>query len=190
MKYFSILFFSLFFLFSGCEKVEDSNPCNAVDCQNGGSCDNGNCYCLNTFYGANCENQMTGFTIDSIVVQYNTLYGPFGHIVEGSGEGDPDLVLELLYESSPYSYSTIHTSVVNDEVPISTQSTFYPNWSFSIGAFSTEYKLILKDYDGDTASYDLIREIEFIFRNGNAQASQTINSSDGQFTATFYYSYQ
>lgn len=128
-------------------------------------------------------------------MQYHTLYGPYGGLVEGSGEGNPDLVLEMLYESTQSSYTTIHTSTVNHEVPVSAKSTFYPNWSFSAGAFSTgasstQYQLVLKDYDGvPTVSYDLIREIEFYFRNTAAQ-EQRIETADGQFSATMYYSYQ
>jgi hypothetical protein len=192
MKYFSALLFSLFLLFSGCQKAEDENPCASVYCQNGGYCNyNGGCDCPFPFYGPNCENEMNTFTIDSIVVQYHTLYGPYGGLVEGAGEGHPDLALEMLYESTQNSYTTIHTSAVNNEVPVSTKSTFYPNWTFSTGAYSTEHQLILKDYDGlPTASYDLIREVEFYFRDIVAPGNQRIESTDGQFAATMYYSYQ
>lgn len=195
MKYFSILFFSLFFLFSGCEKdvVEDTEVdlCASTVCQNGGYCSssNGDCVCPDFFYGSNCENQMNGFVIDSIEVQSNSLYDENGDLIEGAGEGNPDLVLGLSYLTSS-GYVTIQNSAVNYEVPVATKTVFYPNWTFSTGVFSTYYKLSLRDRDTNPVSYPLIRSIGFNFTNENAKASQTINSSDGQFSATFYYSYQ
>lgn len=192
MKYFNILLLSLFFLFSACQKEneKDVDSCESVVCQNGSSCYDETCYCLDFYYGPNCEHPMTGFIIDSIVIQCNTLYDDNGDLIEGTGEGNPDLVLDLFQKSS-FPYTRIHTSAVNHEVPISTKSTFYSNWHFSTGAFETSYLMKLKDYDaGSSASYDLIREIDFTFDNINGQASQMIDARDGQFTATLYYSYQ
>jgi len=190
MKHFTVLFFSLLFLLSGCQKP-DEDACQSMDCQNGGSCiNNGVCACPNSFYGPNCEHHMNGFSIDSIVVECNTIYGPSGNLIEGPGEGDLDLSLELFYES--FRFNTIHTSIVNYEVPISTESTFYPNWNFSTGAFLANYRLNLNDYDavGSLSSYTIVREVYFQFQNREATASQTVTTADGQFSATMYYSYQ
>jgi hypothetical protein len=195
MKCFSILFLSLFFLFSACQKEEkeeeEEGVCASVICENGGYCYGGDCRCEELFYGANCEIAMNGFTIDSIVVQYNTRYGPSGNLIEGSGEGEPDLLLEFYhieYTTTGLNKTRLHTTSVNHEVPISTKSTFDLNWVFSTGAFSARYQLVLKDRD--VSSYDLIRDIDFTFENIRGEGSQIINTDDGQFTATLYYSYQ
>ncbi|MFN0204594.1 MAG: calcium-binding EGF-like domain-containing protein [Bacteroidia bacterium] len=43
------------FVFSSC----NTNSCNKVDCQNGGTCVEGSCQCPEGFSGASCEHQIT-----------------------------------------------------------------------------------------------------------------------------------
>lgn len=41
----------------GCKK-EDKDPCDKVVCQNGGSCNNGNCSCATGYEGTTCGTEM------------------------------------------------------------------------------------------------------------------------------------
>ena len=52
MKNFKVPFIllSLLFVLSACK-----NPCKDITCENGGTCNDGTCVCLDGFKGANCE---------------------------------------------------------------------------------------------------------------------------------------
>jgi len=48
----ALLSLSFALVFNSCKKDED--PCDGVTCQNGGSCNNGNCNCTTGFEGGTC----------------------------------------------------------------------------------------------------------------------------------------
>ncbi|MCG8332219.1 MAG: hypothetical protein MI974_31325 [Chitinophagales bacterium] len=95
------------FLFATCSKEDDSppDPCEGIVCENGGSCVNGVCDCLEGWEGADCTEVATpsAITINSITV---TRFPPTR---DNGGSWDftdgPDLIVRLaqlsnvLYES-------------------------------------------------------------------------------------------
>jgi len=56
--------------FTACKK-DDPNPCDNVECQNGGSCDDGTCDCPTGFTGANCETAVQTDPCDDITATFN-----------------------------------------------------------------------------------------------------------------------
>lgn len=56
--------------FTAC-KEDDPDPCETVECQNGGTCDNGNCDCQEGFSGTNCETVVEQNACDNITATFN-----------------------------------------------------------------------------------------------------------------------
>lgn len=58
--------------FTACNKDDDDpNPCENVSCDNGGTCDNGDCNCLEGFTGTNCETAVEAGVCDDIDATFN-----------------------------------------------------------------------------------------------------------------------
>lgn len=56
--------------FTACKK-ENPDPCENVQCQNGGSCDDGTCDCPTGFTGTNCETAAQTDPCDNITATFN-----------------------------------------------------------------------------------------------------------------------
>lgn len=74
-----LLAFVILLCVTGCKKQE-SDPCLGILCQNGGTCVNGHCICINDFTGTKCE------IAPDTCLHVNC--GPHGNCVNGNCECD------------------------------------------------------------------------------------------------------
>ena len=173
--------------FSGCLTDPNSTDCT-TDCSGNGSCNNNVCNCFLGYMGTNCESSIVRFIVDSVIVRNNSSSDGSGNPIETAGEGDPDLFLKLILGTGS---NTVHTTLINNEVPVSEASVFSLNWQFSVTSQSFYYQAYsLKLYDDDNGTVENIRNIYFDFGDFNNSASKTLSSNDGLFEATFYLSYE
>ncbi len=93
MKNLSLLFILFIGLFSTCK----DDPCEGVQCLNGGTCENGECECTPMWRGKNCGEQVTPFSIT--VKEVTVTKYPTNPVWDAGGK--PDFFIIVSKGSSP-----------------------------------------------------------------------------------------
>ncbi len=133
----AILILGMFLFFAACEDEETNqpDPCAAITCQNGGTCNNGTCACPSGFSGTNCEinnntNTCTGDfyingLLDGVSFCYKYTYSGGGILLGPATGGTVDI-------SNDYCTAT-YTTGIGKNVTVAAEIWFH---NFFIGECS------------------------------------------------------
>lgn len=124
---------------SGCKK----DPCKEVVCENGGTCVEGDCECLEAYTGANCENQVTPSVISISTIRLLSFPAVDGNGDPWDASSDPDLIVRF-YKGSDLIWQP--SAITNDADPGTTHS-----WNtadtVAMDSVRGEYSIYLYDHD-------------------------------------------
>lgn len=147
---------------------DDSDGCNTIICQNGGTFVDCACECPQGFTGSDCSNQVipTSISIDKVTVRlFPSLNGNGAQWDDGIGnEVRPDLYFQLINSQSTIIYDSPvfyeNANVANDHV-------FNLGNPIVITNFSQPYIVSLFDFDTVGQDDNMASDAFFIYEDGN-----------------------
>ena len=112
---FVLIVSSVLFSISSCKK-EEKDPCEAVSCLNGGTCNNGSCACAAGYEGAQCQTEIR----EKFIGLYETS-GCDGEIYLLSISNSTDEILNVLLEFSGINLPPISATINGNSMTIPSQ---------------------------------------------------------------------
>ena len=176
-------------ILASCEK-DDDDPCDNVTCLNGGTCEDGNCDCLEGYTGNECGEQVTPTSIRITQVTLNDFPAQNdGDDWDGflCGGGNPDILISLDDGNGEFFFSTNYDDVVPGTTLTFTQG-------FPTTTNNPENMHIIRLYDDDTGGCspdDFMGGLQFsIYEsdNGFPETIDVVNTSV-QIEATLHIEY-
>jgi len=146
-KLFICLISAIFF--AGCG---EEDPCLNTDCENGGICDDGECFCDLGWQGQNCTIEKVPASVSITGMTVNTY-----PVVDASGAGwdlasGPDLIFRISNASGVvYEHPTFRLDVVGEQ-----RFDFF----FEMEKVTLDHRITLWDYD-DLSAWDLMGSVVF-----------------------------
>ncbi|MFK7809111.1 MAG: hypothetical protein AB8F74_15010 [Saprospiraceae bacterium] len=157
-----VLFLSVSLLTFSCGKDEESDDsqveCEGITCENGGSCNDGECGCPQNFTGISCE---TPVPVISVKLNSVTVKGFPVNTTSGSAwddnAGKPDITFQIRDVNNNILYT--HGNVITD-------ANANDNHLLNVSGFIFEnpkinHSILLLDNDGSETA-DVIDEFQFI----------------------------
>lgn len=142
-------------MFSACKKEDDSDPCDAVNCLNGGTCNDGSCDCPTGFIGAWCNIMdlhvsiiVTSITVSNYPLTNNGLAWDVPPIGTST---PPDITWAFIRPTNDVIFGEIYLNADGSDLSFTSSSAGLP-FTIPMAHVNELNSIIIWDIDGLDAS--------------------------------------